>query len=36
MHVSGDATLPDPECPRVIDWRAANGIAMPRRLPIVS
>jgi radical SAM protein with 4Fe4S-binding SPASM domain len=23
-HVEGDPTLPDPECPRVIDWRAAN------------
>ena len=37
MHVSGDATLPDPECPRVIDWRAAHGATAPqRRLPVVS
>jgi radical SAM protein with 4Fe4S-binding SPASM domain len=37
MHVSGDASAPDPECPRVIDWRAANGVAAPaRRLPVLA
>jgi radical SAM protein with 4Fe4S-binding SPASM domain len=36
QHVSGDATLPDPECPRVQAWRAEHGDAGPRRLPIVS
>lgn len=35
-HVSGDAAAPDPECPRVIDWRAANGVTAPRRLPVVA
>ena len=37
-HVSGDPSLPDPECPRVIDWRAARGILAPvprRSLPVV-
>ena len=36
MHVSGDASAPDPECPRVIDWRAANGMTAPRRLPVIA
>jgi len=36
MHVSGDASAPDPECPRVIDWRAANGVTAPRRLPVIA
>lgn len=38
-HVSGDPSLPDPECPRVIDWRASRGIEAPaprRSLPVVS
>jgi radical SAM protein with 4Fe4S-binding SPASM domain len=36
-HVSGDAAAPDPECPRVIDWRAANDVPGPaRRLPVVA
>lgn len=36
-HVSGDPSLPDPECPRVVDWRAAHPeAAPPRRLPVVS
>jgi radical SAM protein with 4Fe4S-binding SPASM domain len=36
-HVSGDPSLPDPECPRVMDWRAARGEAAPRRrLPVVA
>ena len=38
-HVSGDPALPDPECPRVIDWRASRGIEAPaprRSLPVVS
>ena len=34
-HVSGDAALPDPECPRVVDWRAAHGESGGRRLPVV-
>jgi radical SAM protein with 4Fe4S-binding SPASM domain len=34
-HVCGDASAPDPECPRVIDWRAANGVPVPRRLPVI-
>jgi radical SAM protein with 4Fe4S-binding SPASM domain len=34
-HVDGDPARPDPECPRVIDWRAAHSSAAPRRLPIV-
>jgi radical SAM protein with 4Fe4S-binding SPASM domain len=37
-HVSGDSSLPDPECPRVVDWRAAHGVGAPvarRSLPIV-
>jgi radical SAM protein with 4Fe4S-binding SPASM domain len=36
VHTTGDASAPDPECPRVIDWRAANGVSAPRRLPIVA
>jgi radical SAM protein with 4Fe4S-binding SPASM domain len=42
-HVSGDPALPDPECPRVVDWRAAHPALAttenepPRtRLPILS
>src|SRR5439155_13732585 len=32
----GDPSAPDPECPRVVDWRAANGGATKcRSLPIV-
>jgi radical SAM protein with 4Fe4S-binding SPASM domain len=34
-HVAGDAAAPDPECPRVIDWRATHGVAVARRLPVV-
>jgi radical SAM protein with 4Fe4S-binding SPASM domain len=36
MHVTGDATQPDPECPRVMAWRAEHGVTTPRRLPVVS
>lgn len=35
-HVSGDASAPDPECPRVIAWRAANPTENRKRLPVVS
>jgi radical SAM protein with 4Fe4S-binding SPASM domain len=35
-HVSGDPSLPDPECPRVMAWRAEHGETTPRRLPVVS
>lgn len=44
-HVLGDASKPDPECPRVIDWRrdehserATSGDNRPRRtrLPVIS
>ena len=35
-HVSGDASAPDPECPRVIDWRAEHGVTAPRRLPVIA
>ncbi|MCS6914331.1 MAG: radical SAM protein [Myxococcales bacterium] len=31
-HVVGDATAPDPECPRVI----AHGVSTRRRLPVIS
>ncbi len=35
-HVSGDPAAPDPECPRVMDWRAQHPEpAQPRRLPLV-
>jgi radical SAM protein with 4Fe4S-binding SPASM domain len=34
-HVSGDPAQPDPECPRVIDWRAAHAEPARTRLPIV-
>jgi radical SAM protein with 4Fe4S-binding SPASM domain len=37
MHTTGDASAPDPECPRVIDWRAAQGLPAPaRRLPVIA
>jgi radical SAM protein with 4Fe4S-binding SPASM domain len=36
QHVSGDASLPDPECPRVLDWRAQHGVKAPRRLPVIA
>ena len=42
MHSRGDASEPDPECPRVIDWRAAHGEATTatgataRRLPVIA
>ena len=37
MHVTGDASAPDPECPRVIDWRAAHGVpTTSRRLPVIA
>ena len=37
MHVTGDASAPDPECPRVIDWRAAHGApTTTRRLPVIA
>jgi radical SAM protein with 4Fe4S-binding SPASM domain len=32
----GDPSAPDPECPRVVDWRAANGATKRRTLPIVT
>ena len=36
MHTTGDASQPDPECPRVIDWRATQGLPAPaRRLPVI-
>jgi radical SAM protein with 4Fe4S-binding SPASM domain len=35
-HVSGDPTLADPECPRVIDYRAANPEPRRARLPIIN
>jgi radical SAM protein with 4Fe4S-binding SPASM domain len=36
MHTTGDASQPDPECPRVIDWRAEKGLPAPvRRLPVI-
>jgi radical SAM protein with 4Fe4S-binding SPASM domain len=35
-HVAGDPAVSDPECPRVVDWRAANpDESVRRRLPIV-
>ena len=34
-HVAGDATAPDPECPRVQAWRAEHRGATPRHLPVV-
>jgi radical SAM protein with 4Fe4S-binding SPASM domain len=36
-HVHGDPAAPDPECPRVVDWRRTQtaGTASPRRLPVV-
>jgi radical SAM protein with 4Fe4S-binding SPASM domain len=34
-HVAGDASVSDPECPRVVDWRKAHGEPERRRLPIV-
>ena len=34
-HVSGDPAAPDPECPRVIDWRATHGTPARTHLPIV-
>ena len=36
-HVTGDPAAPDPECPRVVDWRAGRAGAAParRRLPVV-
>jgi radical SAM protein with 4Fe4S-binding SPASM domain len=37
MHTTGDASAPDPECPRVIDWRATQGLPAPaRRLPVIA
>ena len=43
-HVSGSLAAPDPECPRVIDWRAAHPASDPapgevstrRRLPVLA
>jgi radical SAM protein with 4Fe4S-binding SPASM domain len=29
----GDMTNPDPECPKVVDWRGAHGGSIPRRSP---
>jgi radical SAM protein with 4Fe4S-binding SPASM domain len=34
-HVVGDAAAPDPECPRVIAWRAAQPSSPRTRLPVV-
>jgi radical SAM protein with 4Fe4S-binding SPASM domain len=34
-HVAGDPSVSDPECPRVVDWRAAHGEPERRHLPIV-
>ena len=38
-HVLGDAALPDPECPRVVDWQARQADRAPAaqrvRLPVV-
>ena len=39
LHVSGDAAAPDPECPRVMDYRARNPsatTAAPVRLPVIA
>ncbi len=37
LHVSGDAAAPDPECPRVIDYRAAHPTPKPAlRLPVIA
>ncbi|HEX2569088.1 MAG TPA: radical SAM protein [Polyangia bacterium] len=36
VHLTGDATLPDPECPRVIDRGAGASPPLPRRLPLVT
>jgi radical SAM protein with 4Fe4S-binding SPASM domain len=39
-HVAGDPRVSDPECPRVVDWRAAHpeeaGAAKRRTLPIIA
>jgi len=35
-HVHGDATAPDPECPRVVDHGLSHGPAKRARLPVVS
>jgi len=34
-HVAGDPAQPDPECPRVIDWRAQRGEPARTHLPIL-
>jgi len=34
-HVAGDPSLPDPECPRVQAYRAANGGREKLRLPVL-
>ena len=34
-HVAGDPAVSDPECPRVVDWRAANPEPARVRLPVV-
>jgi hypothetical protein len=39
LHVSGDAAAPDPECPRVIDYRKQHPAAPPHaavRLPVLA
>lgn len=40
LHVSGDAAAPDPECPRVIDYRKQHPAAAPPaaavRLPVIA
>ncbi|HTE50543.1 MAG TPA: radical SAM protein [Kofleriaceae bacterium] len=35
LHLRGDASRPDPECPRVVDHRAAEAGAGRVRLPVV-
>ena len=32
---AGDPSAPDPECPRVIDWRKEHGLSTGKRLPVV-
>jgi radical SAM protein with 4Fe4S-binding SPASM domain len=34
-HVAGDPSVSDPECPRVVDWRAAHPEPTRVRLPVV-
>jgi radical SAM protein with 4Fe4S-binding SPASM domain len=34
-HTAGDASVSDPECPRVVDWRKAHGQPDRVRLPVL-